>query len=101
MSSTKPKLEVKGAAPFRQTGVFEVTISLTDQKPSEDSINSKNFPTLWKGSYHLRVKDGQFTETIGNNENPIPESVFGLSSVWVIVMDQFSSLHSIFDVKIS
>ena len=89
MSSSNPKLEVQGAAPFHQSGVFEVSISIAEKKPSEDSIASKSFPTRWKDNFHLRVKDGQFKETIGTSSNPIPESVFNLDSVWIVINDQF------------
>jgi len=101
VSSSNPKLEVQGTAPFNQSGVFEVSISISEKKPSEDSINSKSFPTLWNDNYHLRVKDGQFTETLGDNQNPIPEKIFNLDSVWIVVSDQFSSLHSSFEVNLS
>ena len=101
MSNYNPKIEIQGSAPFTQPGVYEVQIAITDKKPSEQNLIAKNFPSLWKGSFHLRVKDGVFTETIGGADNPLPESVFKLDSVWIVVTDQFSTSHSVFNLKIS
>lgn len=100
MASSK-KLEIEGSAPFKQSGVYEVQISICEKYPSEASIASKSFDKIWSANFHLRVKDGQFSETLGSDSNPIPDSVFDLNTVWIVVMDQFSSLHSVFDVKVS
>src|SRR3989337_1305532 len=100
--STSPKIEIQGTSPFKlPSGVFEVQIAISDKKPSEKSLIEKNFPTLWKDDFHLRVQDRKFTEILGSNENPLPQSVLDSDSVWVIVSDQFSSLNSVFDVQIS
>ncbi|MGI0097878.1 MAG: collagen-like protein, partial [Nitrosopumilaceae archaeon] len=100
--STSPKIEIQGTSPFKlPSGVFEVQIAISDQKPSEKSLIGKNFPTLWKDDFHLKVQDRKFTEILGSNENPLPQSVLDSDSVWVIVSDQFSSLNSVFDVQIS
>jgi len=99
MADSKPKLEIQGPAPFKQSGRYEVQIAITEQKPSEESIISKQFASTWKDNFHLRVKDGQFSETLGSDKNPLPESILQLDIIWVVVTDQFSSLHSVFDVK--
>src|SRR3989337_2327612 len=100
--STSPKIEIQGTSPFKlPSGVFEVQIAISDKKPSEKSLIEKNFPTLWKDDFHLRVQDRKFTEILGSNENPLPQSVLDSDSVWVIVSDQFSSLNSVFDLQIS
>ncbi|MDX1596611.1 MAG: collagen-like protein, partial [Nitrosopumilaceae archaeon] len=98
MSSSK--LEVKGQAPFKQPGVYEVQISIVDSKPSEDSLKNKNFKALWRGNYHLRVKDGFFSETLGSSDNPIPSEVLSKNKIWIVVTDQFSTLHSSFEVPL-
>ena len=95
------KLDVEGPAPFKQSGVYEVQISICENYPSEASISSKSFDKIWSANFHLRVKDGQFSETLGNNQNPIPEKVFSLDSIWIVVTDQFSSLHSTFEVDLT
>ena len=97
---TYPRLEVQGKAPFRQSGVYEVEISIADSRPSDENLRNKQFSSLWQANFHLRVKDGMFAETLGSNENPIPSSVYDLDSIWVIVTDLFSSLHSVFDVSL-
>src|SRR3989338_2399640 len=85
------RLEVQGQAPFKQSGIYEVQIFITDSKPTADKIRTKQFSSLWKGNFHLRVKDGIFAETLGSDENPIPSSVYDLDSVWIVVTDLFSS----------
>ncbi|PIN96751.1 MAG: collagen-like protein, partial [Nitrosopumilus sp. CG10_big_fil_rev_8_21_14_0_10_33_7] len=47
----------------------------TDSKPTADKIRTKQFSSLWKGNFHLRVKDGIFAETLGSDANPLPQSV--------------------------
>jgi len=101
MPNPKPKLEVQGSAPFNQTGTYEVQIAICEQKPAEATINSKSFQSIWKDDFHLRVKAGQFTETLGSDKNPIPDLVFDLEKIWIVVIDRFSTLHSVFDVQIS
>ena len=94
------KLSVEGPAPFRESGVYEVQISIIAEEPSEDQIKNKTFSSLWSGNYHLRVKNGRFSETLGTGDNQIPDSVFTYDKVWVVVNDLLSSLYSIFDVTI-
>ena len=101
MSSEVKRIEVSGSAPFKQSGVYEVQISICDSRPSTEDIVSKRFSTIWQDRFHLHVKDAKFTQTLGSETNPIPDSAFRLSSVWIIVVDQFSSLHTIFEVQLS
>ena len=98
--SSQPRIEIKGQSPFKQSGVYEAQISLIDVKPSDDEIHSKTFSPLWKGNFHLRVKDGVFSEVIGDSKNPLPKSINDIDVVWVVVNDLFSSLYSVFDVKL-
>ncbi|MEW6588565.1 MAG: collagen-like protein, partial [Thermoproteota archaeon] len=101
MPNETKKLEISGTAPFKQSGVYEVQISICETKPSTEEIVAKKFQFVWQESFHLHVKDGKFSQTIGSDTNPIPELVFNLPSIWVIVRDQFSALHSVFEVQIS
>ncbi|MEE8180731.1 MAG: collagen-like protein, partial [Nitrosopumilaceae archaeon] len=98
--SSQSRIEIQGQAPFKQSGVYEAQISITDSKPSEDSIKNKQFSSLWHGNFHLRVKDGIFSQTIGSPENPIPSSINNLEKIWIVVTDLFSSLHTVFDVPL-
>ena len=99
--SSQPRLEIQGQAPFKQSGVYEAQIAVTDSKPSDDDIRSKQFSTLWRGNFHLRVKDGLFSETLGSPANPLPSSIANLDRVWIVVTDLFSSLHTVFDVPLA
>ena len=95
------KIEVSGHSPFNiSSGVFEVQIAISETKPSEDSIKTKTFDSIWKDNFHLRVNQGKFSETCGTDSNPIPNSVFSKKSVWIIVTDQFSGIHSLFEFNI-
>ena len=58
--SSQPRLEIQGQAPFKQSGVYEAQIAITDSKPSDDAIRTKQFSSLWRDNFHLRVKDGLF-----------------------------------------
>ncbi|MEK6972384.1 MAG: collagen-like protein, partial [Thermoproteota archaeon] len=98
----KPKIEVQGVSPFNQaSGVFEVEIAISDSRPSEESLNEKNFSSLWKEDFHLRVTDRQFSAVLGSESNPLPDAIFDRDVVWVIVSDKFSSLCTVFDVDVS
>ncbi|MDH3204648.1 MAG: collagen-like protein, partial [Nitrosopumilus sp.] len=99
--SSQSRLEIQGQAPFKQSGIYEVQIAITDVKPSDDVVKTKQFSTLWKGNFHLRVKDGIFSETIGSSKNPLPSSIEQLDRIWIVVTDLFSSLHSVFDVPLA
>ena len=98
--SSQPRIEIQGQAPFKQSGVYEAQISLIDVKPSDDEIRRKTFSPLWKGNFHLKVKDGIFSEVVGDSKNPLPESINDVDVIWVVVNDLFSSLYSIFDVRL-
>jgi len=99
--SSQPRLEIQGQAPFKQSGVYEAQIAVTDSKPPDDQMRSKQFSTLWRGNFHLRVKDGLFSETLGSPANPLPSSIANLDRVWIVVTDLFSSLHTVFDVPLA
>jgi integrin beta 3/collagen type V/XI/XXIV/XXVII alpha len=99
--SSHSRLEIHGRAPFKQPGVYEAQITITDTKPSDDTIRTKQFSSLWRGDVHLRVKDGMFSETIGSPENPLPSSIEQLDTIWIVVTDLFSSSYSVFDVQLS
>ena len=98
--SSQPRIEIQGQAPFKQSGVYEAQISITNVKPSDDELRSKQFSSIWQGNFHLKVKDGIFSETIGNSKNPLPSSVDELDTIWIVVSDLFSSLYSVFDVTL-
>ena len=91
--SSQPRLNIQGQAPFKQSGVYEAQIAITDSKPSDDAIRAKQFQFLWRGSFHLRVNNGIFSETIGSESNPLPSSITNLDKIWIVVTDLFSSLH--------
>ena len=93
--SSQPRIEIQGQAPFKQSGVYEAQISLIDVKPSDDEIRRKTFSPLWKGNFHLKVKDGIFSEVVGDSKNPLPESINDVDVIWVVVNDLFSSLYSL------
>jgi len=100
---TLPKgIEISGKSPFgTSSGVYEVRISISQDKPSDDSITSNSFNFLWKDNFHLRVSEGHFSEILGTDSNPIPADVFGLGSIWIIIQDQFSPVHTSFELHIS
>ena len=99
--SSQSRLEIQGQAPFKQSGVYEAQITVTDSKPSDDDIRSKKFSSLWRGNFHLRVKDGFFSETLGSTTNPLPSSIANLDRIWIVVTDLFSSLHTVFDIPLT
>jgi len=72
-------IEISGKSPFgTSSGVYEVKISISQSKPSNDSITSNSFNSLWKDDFHLRVSEGYFSEILGSDSNPIPDNVFDL-----------------------
>ena len=88
MSSTKRKIEIQGISPFKQaSGVFEVQISISKEKPSEQSINAKNFETVWKDTVHLRVTGGKFSTVLGSGAKTLPDEVFKLDSIWIVILE--------------
>ncbi|NHH98469.1 hypothetical protein DYY66_0486 [Candidatus Nitrosotalea sp. FS] len=101
MSSKDNTIEISGESPFKiLSGVFEVQIALCDAQPSLDDVKKRSFHSLWKDNFHLRVKDKKFTQVIGSAKNPIPSTVFQKGTVWVVVIDQFSSIHSSFQITV-
>ena len=70
---TLPKgIEISGKSPFgTSSGVYEVRISISQDKPSDDGITSNSFNSLWKDNFHLRVSEGQFSQVLGSGSNPI------------------------------
>jgi hypothetical protein len=51
--SSQPRLEIQGPSPFKQSGVYEAQIVVTDSKPSDDEIRTKQFSSLWSGNFIL------------------------------------------------
>ncbi len=96
------KIEVSGPSPFgSSSGVFEAEIFITATKPSDDNISNQKFDSLWKDTFHLTASNGGFFETLGSDNNPIPDKVFRYDSVWIIVKDQFSASHVLFEFDVS
>ena len=62
--SSQSRVEIHGQAPFNQSGVYEAQIAITDSKPSDDSIRTKQFSSLWKGNFHLKVNDKIFVHNV-------------------------------------
>ena len=88
-------INITGKSPFEgSSGVYEVKIAITADKPSKESIGDQTFDSLWKGDFHLKVSKGNFSETLGSSLNPIPDSVFRLDSIWITVRDLFSPAHT-------
>jgi len=95
-------IDITGKSPFEgSSGVYEVKIAITADKPSKESIGDQTFDSLWKGDFHLKVSKGNFSETLGSSLNPIPDSVFRLDSIWITVRDLFSSTHTTFEFNTS
>ena len=91
-------INIIGKSPFGvSSGVYEAQIAITADKPSNESIEAQTFDSLWKDNFHLKVSKGNFSETLGSNSNPIPDTVFRLDSIWITVRDLFSSAHTTFE----
>jgi len=88
--SSQSRLQIQGRAPFKQSGVYEAQIAITDTKPSSDSIETKQFTSLWNDTFHLEVRDGIFSETIGSPKNPLPLSINDLDTIWIVVSDSIA-----------
>ncbi|MGI0041449.1 MAG: hypothetical protein ACRD94_05740, partial [Nitrosopumilaceae archaeon] len=96
------KIEIEGVSPFKlPSGVFEVQIAICESQPSAEEITQKSFSSLWKDNFHLRVKDKKFSLVLGSDKNPLPDSVFERDSVWIVITDQFSSIHTVFESQVS
>jgi len=95
-------INIIGKSPFgAASGVYEAQIAITADKPSNESIEAQTFDSLWKDNFHLKVSKGNFSETLGSNSNPIPDTVFRLDSIWITVRDLFSSVHTTFEFNTS
>ena len=92
---------VTGESPYPdKSGIFEVQISITGSKPSSSEIENKSFKSIWKDNFHLNVRNGEFEETLGSQENPLPESITTFTKLWIVVTDQFSSEGSLFEFQV-
>ena len=92
---------VTGESPYPQkSGIFEVLISITDAKPSSTEIEEKSFSSIWQDNFSLTVKNGEFEQTLGSEENPLPESITTFTKLWIVVTDQFSPLGSLFEFEV-
>ena len=98
--ATHPSLSVTGDAPFSQDGVFEVEVAITEAAPSITQVQEKSFSSIWTEKLHLKVKNGKFQETIGSEENPLPDAISSFSKIWIVVTDQFSSAGNSFEFSI-
>ena len=95
-------IEISGASPFASSsGVYEVEIAITENKPSDGDIINKKFDPIWKDNFHLSITGGFFSEILGSSSNPIPDTVFELESVWITILDQFSTTHTSFEFNVS
>ena len=54
-----------------------------------------------KDNFHLKVSEGHFSEILGTDSNPILANVFDLGSVWITIQDQFSPVHTSFELHLS
>ena len=92
---------IKGQSPYKQkNGIFEVEFAIAEAKPSDDQIAQKSFLPIWREKAHLSIKNGEFEATLGSKSNPLPEKISSFTSVWIIVVDQFSSVGSSFEFQV-
>ena len=92
---------IKGQSPYKQkNGIFEVEFAITETKPSDDQIAQKSFLPIWREKSHLSIKNGEFEEILGSKSNPLPEKISSFTSVWIIVVDQFSTVGSSFEFQV-
>ncbi|MCY3853754.1 MAG: hypothetical protein OXF77_00575, partial [Thaumarchaeota archaeon] len=100
--NTSIGIKIHGISPFKQkSGIFEVVICITNKKVTDIDIKSNNYDYLWNDNFHLKVKNAVFTEILGSANNPLPSILFSYSDLWIIISDLFSSVCSIFEVKLS
>jgi len=99
--SSSDHISVRGQSPYTQkNGVFEVEFAITEAKPSGEQIAQKSFLPLWREKSHLNIKNGNFEATLGSSSNPLPEKISTFTSVWIILVDQFSSVGTSFEFKV-
>ena len=92
---------IKGKSPYKQkNGIFEVEFAIAEAKPSDDQIAQKSFLPIWREKAHLSIKNGEFEAILGSKSNPLPEKISSFASVWIIVVDQFSSVGSSFEFQV-
>jgi len=92
---------VKGQSPYKQkNGVFEVEFAITEAKPTGEQIAQKSFLPIWREKSHLNIKNGEFEATLGSQSNPLPEKISTFTTVWIILVDQFSSVGSSFEFQV-
>ena len=92
---------VKGQSPYKQkNGVFEVEFAITEAKPTGEQIAQKSFLPIWREKSHLNIKIGEFESTLGSQSNPLPEKISTFTTVWIILVDQFSSVGSSFEFQV-
>ena len=98
---TSEHFVIKGKSPYKQkNGIFEVEFAITEAKPSDDQIAQKSFLPIWREKAHLSIKNGEFEATLGSQSNPLPEKISSFTSVWIIVVDQFSTVGSSFEFQV-
>ncbi len=95
-----PQIPVRGPAPFKNPGIYETTIHVVGSEPDGLDIISGKISSLWKQDFHLSITDGMYSEVLGSPENPLPKGVLALKKVWIVAVDQFSPLFSVFDVDV-
>ena len=94
-------ITVRGQSPYNQkNGVFEVEFAITESKPSDEQIAQKSFLPIWREKSHLNIKNGEFEATLGSQSNPLPEKISTFATVWIILVDQFSSVGSSFEFQV-
>ena len=99
--SSSDHISVRGQSPYTQkNGVFEVEFAITEAKPSGEQIAQKSFLPIWREKSHLNIKNGNFEATLGSSSNPLPEKISTFTSVWIILVDQFSSVGTSFEFKV-
>mgnify|MGYP003310222008 CR=1 FL=1 len=99
--SSSEHFTVKGQSPYKQkNGVFEVEFAITEAKPSDEQIAQKSFLPIWREKSHLNIKNGEFEASLGSKSNPLPDKISTFTSVWIILVDQFSSVGSSFELKV-
>ena len=99
--SSSEHFTVKGQSPYKQkNGVFEVEFAITEAKPTNEQIAQKSFLPIWQEKSHLNIKNGEFETSLGSKSNPLPDKISTFTSVWIILVDQFSSVGSTFEFQV-
>ena len=94
-------ISVRGQSPYKQkNGVFEVEFAITESQPSDDQITKKSFLPIWRANAHLHVKNGEFETTLGSSDNPLPDKISTFATVWIVLVDQFSTVGTSFEFEV-